>query len=83
MKYSIFRTNNLSKTGTSMKLTKNLVIIERSLWTRCSIKNIYMLTIALTCRPSPCSPMFALDAPPLSANVIIEYPQNRKCQTYN
>ena len=64
MKYSIFRTNNLSKTGTSMKLTKNLVIIERSLWTRCSIKYIYMLTIALTCRPYPCSPMFALDAPP-------------------
>ena len=36
-----------------MKLLKSLVIILSSLWTRCSIKNIYMRTFALTRLPSP------------------------------
>ena len=35
-----FRTDILSKTGTCMKLTKNLVTSPSSLWTRFLIKSI-------------------------------------------
>ena len=37
----------LNKTGILIKLTKSLVIFLSSLWTRCSVKNIYMRTFAL------------------------------------
>ena len=45
---SFFRTDILRKTGTLMRLTKNLVTIPSSLWTRYLIKVIYMWRFALT-----------------------------------
>ena len=49
MKFSFLRTDILSTTGILLKLTKNLVIIISSLWTRCSVKYIYIYiwTLAL------------------------------------
>ena len=43
--------NGLSKTGILMKLTKNLVTVVSSLWTRYSIEKIYMWNIELTPPP--------------------------------
>ena len=60
-----------------MKLTKNLVITARSLWTRCSILKSYMRTIALIWSPPrPCLYIFSVwwTLLPLSKNVIIECP---------
>ena len=48
MAKSFFRTDILSKAGTLMKLTQNLVTIPSSLWTRYLIKVIYMQKFALT-----------------------------------
>ena len=45
--FSFFRTDILSKAGILMKLTKNLVTIVSSLWTRYSVRKIYMQTFAL------------------------------------
>ena len=47
----IFRADILSKTGIFKKLTKNLVIIASSLWTRHSIKKNYRWTFSLTWAP--------------------------------
>ena len=48
-----FRTDILSKTGALMKLTKKLVTIPSSLWTRYLIKIIYIQTFALKWLPPP------------------------------
>ena len=47
MRKSFFRTDILNKTGTLMRLMKNLVTISISLWTRYLIKVIYMWRFAL------------------------------------
>ena len=49
----LFRTDILSKTGTLMKLTQNLVTSPSSLWIRYLIKIIYMQWFALTRSPLP------------------------------
>ena len=64
----------LSKAVVLMKLTKNLVIIAHSLWTRCSIKKLAlnMLRFALT-RPSPllaCACILKDPLLPVSSSVI-------------
>ena len=45
---SIFRADILSKTGPLIKLTKSLVTIPSSLWTRYLIKVIYIRRFTLT-----------------------------------
>ena len=63
-----------------MKLTKNLVTILSSLWSRYSIKKIYMLYVNVRIDMTPPFPLFAyvrisMDPPfPLNANLTIECP---------
>ena len=55
MRYSFLEQIFLRKTGILIKLTKNLITIVSSLWTRYSIKKIYMQTFALMWHShSPC-----------------------------
>ena len=55
MRYSFLEQIFLRKTGILIKLTKNLITIVSSLWTRYSIKKNYMQTFALMWHsPSPC-----------------------------
>ena len=74
----VFRTTILSKTDILTKLTKNLVTVASSFWTRNLVKNFYMRTFTMTWTPFPplcIYPHFDGPSTPLSANVIIECSQ--------